>query len=75
MIPFPYQGYVVIEPIERASAYEADARYQEKGIVKQGPEDLIGKTVYFKSWVAARYDEEEEPFWIVEISKIMAYKE
>lgn len=68
----PLNNYVIIEPILRESVYEADAKYHEKGVVKQGPLKLIGKTVYFKKWTAARYDEEAEPFWLVPTDKLMA---
>lgn len=74
-LPTPENGHLIVEPVLRESAYESDARYHEKGIVKAAPpqaQNLIGKTVYFRKWHASLYDEEATPFWTVPLDKITA---
>jgi hypothetical protein len=76
-MPDQENNHLIIEPVLRESAYEADAKYHEKGVVKIAPperQDLIGKTVYFKKWHAAFYEEEQPPFVVVPLDKISASK-
>lgn len=74
----PLNGHVEIKPITvEAMIASARDQYEEKGVVVSLAPDLkgvelnVGDTVYFDSWMAAKYpDSKGEVFYLVPFSAL-----
>jgi hypothetical protein len=80
----PINGHIIIEPLKHDSFIPLDkGSYEEIGVVKAVPEhnqknslfdNLVGKKVYFDSWLASKYPtgKGDKYFWLVKMDDVRA---
>ena len=75
----PVNGHLLIEPLEHKQFMETGQQtFEEIGTIVGLPESLLGEvklgdSVYFDSWLAARYPKSENEFyWLVKWEDVRA---
>lgn len=75
----PLNNHLMIQPLE-TDTFMARERttYDEVGLVLDGPEYLMGKHVYFDSWLAKKFPVKgttDQFVWFVKGEDLVAYEE
>lgn len=66
----------MIQPLETDTfLLTQKTKYEEVGVVLEGPEELKGKQVFFDSWLAKKYVVKGQEMWFVKYDDIVAYGE
>jgi len=74
----PLNNHLMIQPLETDSFMaQQKTSYEEIGLVLEGPAELVGKHVYFDSWVAKKYPVKgttDQYVWFVKEEDLVAYE-